>query len=618
MYSSRHIELTAQTRIAELERRVQVEEALERVRARATKMRRSNDLAGVIDIIRQELSKLGLDVNPGHSIILGGRRQHSTFSFFSLRQQPHGSSKCLSEEDRVILNRFDTVFEQAYTRYQDLKKAEAHALEAERQSSLDRVRAEIISMRTAEDLERITPLIWRELTLLGVPFFRCGVFILDDESKTIQSFLTTPDGEHLASLLIPFDSSETTRTAVEHWRHGAVFTDQWDRQQFIDWSRTLVARGHIDEARQMRGFGNPPESLSLHFAPFSQGMLYVGSDAPLSSDQLDLVQSLTDTFSVAYARYEDFQQLESKNRELATTLTHLKTTQAQLIQQEKMASLGQLSAGIAHEIKNPLNFVNNFAQLLIEILDEMAEEAAIVGDNQDSETIEILKLNASKIHEHGRRADRIVESMMRHTSGATGQRRKVDLNRFVDGYVNLALHSWETHPQTRRVYIGKTSEPENTEDTAGLRGQNTPELSTNTKTSLQVIRDYSDDAGEINLVPQELGQVLLNLINNAFDAMVEQSARRNGEYRPQLVVSTRRTEDSVEIRTTDNGVGIPDHVRDRVFEPFFTTKPTGSGTGLGLSLSYDIVTKGHGGYLELESKEGQGTTLIVRLPADKQ
>ncbi len=270
-------------------------------------------------------------------------------------------------------------------------------------------------------------------------------------------------------------------------------------------------------------------------------------------------------------------------REIERAYRDLQSAQQQLIQQEKMASLGQLTAGIAHEIKNPLNFVTNFAGLSEELLSEL-QEALRAGDLDVANEITLdLVTNIVKIEEHGRRADSIVRSMMQHARGTSGDREEVNLHAFVEEYVNLAYH-------------GKRA--------------STPDFNVN------IERDFSTDLGKIQLVPQEMGRVLLNLLGNAFDAVYEKSAKRNGEYEPRVKISARRANGKVEIRVADNGPGVPDSFRKKVFEPFFTTKPTGSGTGLGLSLSYEIVTQGHGGTLDIESEDEEGTAFVVRLPAD--
>ncbi|WP_457654748.1 sensor histidine kinase [Rhodocaloribacter sp.] len=268
--------------------------------------------------------------------------------------------------------------------------------------------------------------------------------------------------------------------------------------------------------------------------------------------------------------------------QLEQSLEDLKATQAQLIQAEKMASLGQLTAGIAHEIKNPLNFINNFAEINGELVEEMrdaldgghlAEARDLLGD---------LKANADLIATHGKRADGIVQSMMAHAHGGTGERETVDVNTFVDEYVGLAYH-------------GKQAR--------------------NPGFTVEIATDYGE-AGILEVAPQEMGRVLVNLLSNAFDAVHEHAQSQNGAYAPKVTVTTRRESDHVAIRVADNGPGIPEAVREKIFEPFFTTKPAGSGTGLGLSLSYDIVTQGHGGMLTVESAPGQGAAFVVTVPVD--
>jgi len=270
-------------------------------------------------------------------------------------------------------------------------------------------------------------------------------------------------------------------------------------------------------------------------------------------------------------------------------LADLRRAQDRLIQSEKMASLGQLTAGIAHEIKNPLNFVNNFAGLSVELLDELKETVApaIAGLAEDEraeldEIVGMLTGNLEKIAEHGRRADGIVKSMLEHSRGVSGERREVDLNTLVDEALNLAYH--------------------------GARAQDA-------SFNITLERDLDPAVALIELAPQEITRVLLNLIGNGFYAATRR-ARGNGEagYRPTLLVSTRDLGKAVEIRVRDNGTGIAPEIRDQLFQPFFTTKPTGEGTGLGLSISWDIVTQQHGGTIEVDSKEGELTEFTIRLP----
>ncbi len=267
-------------------------------------------------------------------------------------------------------------------------------------------------------------------------------------------------------------------------------------------------------------------------------------------------------------------------RTLGTTVENLKSAQARLVQSEKMASLGEMTAGIAHEIKNPLNFVNNFAELNGELAQELAE--AIKNGEDVSELVNDITSNAEQIAQHGKRADSIVRAMMQHASGGTGELESVDVNSLVDEYVGLAFHGMRASTQSFNVDIDKS---------------------------------FDGDAGSLSVVPQEIGRVLLNLLGNAFYVVRERSLSENGEYKPTVSVGTRRLADSVEIRISDNGTGMPEGVKEKIFEPFFTTKPTGSGTGLGLSLSYEIITKGHGGTMEVDSAPGQGAEFIITLPS---
>jgi signal transduction histidine kinase len=275
--------------------------------------------------------------------------------------------------------------------------------------------------------------------------------------------------------------------------------------------------------------------------------------------------------------------------ELRDSLGRLKAAQANLIQAEKMASLGQLSAGIAHEIKNPLNFVNNFAGLSVELLGELkaAAQPALAVMSEDAraefgETIDMITSNLGKIAEHGRRADGIVKSMLSHSRGGTGDWQQSDINALIEEALNLAYH--------------------------GARAQDK-------EFNVTLERDFAPEAKPIEVVPQDVTRVFLNLFGNGFYAANKRRLAGAGAgYRPTLTVSTRDLGEAVEVRVRDNGIGISPELRDKLFQPFFTTKPTGEGTGLGLSISYDIVTQQHGGSIEVESEPGSFTEFTVRLP----
>ncbi len=273
-------------------------------------------------------------------------------------------------------------------------------------------------------------------------------------------------------------------------------------------------------------------------------------------------------------------ETEEQKMKAETTLEELKATQVQLIQREKMASLGELTAGIAHEIQNPLNFVNNFSEVNQELLVELKEEADKGNIDEVKAIANDVIDNEQKINHHGKRADAIVKGMLQHSRASTGKKEPTDINALADEYLRLSYH--------------------------GLRAKD-KDFNADFKTN------FDESIDNVEVVPQDIGRVLLNLYNNAFYAVNEKKKHLNKAFEPTVEVTTKRTADSVEISVKDNGMGIPKNVLDKIYQPFFTTKPTGQGTGLGLSLSYDIV-KAHGGELKVETKEGEGAEFIIELP----
>jgi len=275
--------------------------------------------------------------------------------------------------------------------------------------------------------------------------------------------------------------------------------------------------------------------------------------------------------------------IEETNTALQKSLEELKAAQAQLIQSEKMASLGELTAGIAHEIQNPLNFVNNFSEVSTELVDEMNEEID-KGNLEDVKQIaQDLKQNLGKINHHGKRAGDIVKGMLQHSRSSSGIKELTDVNALADEYLRLAYHGLRAKDKTFNAAM-KT--------------------------------DYDESIGLIKIIPQDIGRVVLNLITNAFYAVTERKKLAVEGYEPVVTVTTKKFSDRVEVHVKDNGTGIPQKVLEKIFQPFFTTKPTGQGTGLGLSLSYDIV-KTHGGELKVETKEGEGAEFIISLPLNE-
>ncbi len=274
-------------------------------------------------------------------------------------------------------------------------------------------------------------------------------------------------------------------------------------------------------------------------------------------------------------------EITQQKEALEQTVQELKATQAQLIQQEKLASLGELTAGIAHEIQNPLNFVNNFSEVSMELIDEMNEELAR-GDAEEAAAIaEDIKQNLEKIRHHGKRADGIVKGMLQHSRASTGQKEPADINVLADEYLRLAYH--------------------------GLRAKDK-------MFNAELVTHLDAGLPKVNIIPQDVGRVLLNLFTNAFYATMQKKKLNGSDYRPTVSVTTRKQDDEVVITVRDNGTGIPEDVKDKIMQPFFTTKPTGEGTGLGLSLSYDIIVKGHGGKINVETAEGEFTEFTISLP----
>jgi two-component system, NtrC family, sensor kinase len=284
---------------------------------------------------------------------------------------------------------------------------------------------------------------------------------------------------------------------------------------------------------------------------------------------------------IAFIFYRNNRQKQTANKILEATLANLRSTQSQLVQQEKMASLGELTAGIAHEIQNPLNFVNNFSEVNRELIEDLKEEIKTGDPGEALSIANNIDQNLNKILVHGKRADAIVKGMLQHSSKSTGQKEAADLNDMVDEYLRLSYH--------------------------GLRAKD--------KSFNVILETHFDPAVMmVPMVRQDIGRVLLNLFNNAFYSVMEKKSLVGAAYEAVLAVSTQKKGDNIQISVRDNGMGIPPKVLDKIYQPFFTTKPTGEGTGLGLSLSYDIITKGHSGEMHVMSDEGEGAEFKIHLP----
>ena len=653
-------------------REAQIEAALERVRAASMAMHKTNELAKVVDMLFQQFSQLNLDfyqvwinifvIEEGYSncwfspvegiipqaytaiVPLGPFEESSIkswrageeFSYLSWRglkevdeimksltemtghpsfqkiQQKKRMDRLeivdsnhkygvmamakntdITDEDRSILKRFTKVFEQSYTRFLDLKKAEEQTREARIEAAMERVRGKAMAMQQPEELKDVAQVLRTEMGKLDIEELEtCSIYIKEkdttmaecwyaikdirEEEKVLASdqFQLDLNATWVGKEMLQFYNSDSERVSI------VMKGDA--RKEWINYCETQSdpLQGYYGE--------NIPER-TYHLYKFTHGAIGFASAGDISEESWNILARASSVFSLAYARFQDLtrarqdlKRLKEEKARAEDALTRLKATQSQLIHAEKMASLGELTAGIAHEIKNPLNFVNNFSEVSGELLEEMVEEIKQGETEEAFEIVKDLKNNLHKIVEHGKRADSIVKGMLQHSRSSSGEKEPTDINALADEYLRLAYHGYRAKDKS---------------------------FNANFKT------DFDDKLDRIMVVPQEIGRVLLNIISNAFQAVRDRSLQSNirDNYEPTVIVKTRKQRNNVRIEIIDNGPGMSNAIKNKIFQPFFTTKPTGEGTGLGLSMSFDII-KLHHGKISVDTKEGKGTTFIIILP----
>ncbi|MDG1277820.1 MAG: ATP-binding protein [Algoriphagus sp.] len=509
------------------------------------------------------------------------------------------------EESMGNLVRFASVFDLAYRRFEDLLTSEKQTRKAKIELALERVRARAMAMQEPEELIEVAQVMREEMGLLGV-----------EELETSSIYINKDIAGKAECWYSIKDIREGTKTyAADHF--DLNYKDTWVGRKMLDFYQSdetktsILMKGEnrvewinycAHQSPKLEGYyGTEIPERTYHLTKFSNGAIGAATPGEISTESWDLLRRAALVFSLAYSRFkdlsqarEDLKRLKKAKARAEKALKELKSAQEQLIQQEKLASLGQLTAGIAHEIKNPLNFVNNFSDLSRELIEEVFEELENVEDSDAKEEIVAIlndvKSNLAKVHEHGSRADSIVTSMLQHSRASGSKREPKAFNPLVKEFVNLSFH--------------------------GMRAGKAP---INVDIDLQL----DPKVGDVTLISEDFSRVILNLCNNAFDAMRDKLKTGDGSretedgnrYLPKLTVKTSLQKDKVIFSIADNGPGIPAEIKDKILQPFFTTKKGTEGTGLGLSITHDII-KAHGGSLQVSSTVGAGTEMNIFLPID--
>jgi signal transduction histidine kinase len=401
-----------------------------------------------------------------------------------------------------------------------------------------------------------------------------GIGLYNEKEKRIDMPATKEEGRTLP--LFYYNLRDQNRPAVWCFKNQKeIFTNNYSKEyhKFIK-NRQNTAAGGSTESIMYLPLIYKEKKIGVITAQSSKKNAY-------TEYHLNILRNLATYTAIALDNAETYKKLNA-------TLNDLKSTQQQMVTQEKLASLGALTAGIAHEIKNPLNFVNNFAELTVELVDELKEVIETQQEKIEKKVLENLQeiltdleQNARKINEHGKRADSIIRSMLQHSRGKKGELQEIDINAMLEEDLNLSYH--------------------------GMRAQDA-------SFNVTIEKNFDQTCDRLRIIPQDISRVFLNIISNGFYEVHKKKIENNGEYSPTLTIKSINRDNKVEIRIRDNGNGIPKNVQEKLFNPFFTTKPTGMGTGLGLSISYDIIVQEHKGDISFETKEGEYTEFIISLP----
>jgi signal transduction histidine kinase len=489
----------------------------------------------------------------------------------------------MNKDEILTLKKKCSILEEELDKIEQELRLKNRALMIE--AALEKVRERTFIMRSSSELSETSMVLFQQLKDLGIGAIRTGVGIIDDVQEAMELWLTAVSDNQEELKILDYFSLHI---------HPVFENIIPARQQNRSFVVTKLKGNEVRNYYQtMSTYLSQPQNQQYHEEEFfysfffTQGSINVITSKALNDEESNIMTRFAQVFGLIYTRFLDLQKAENQASvievekiRLEKTLEHLKAAQAQLIQSEKMASLGELTAGIAHEIQNPLNFVNNFSEVNIELLVEMKDEIDKGNLDEVKAIADDVIENQEKINHHGKRADAIVKGMLQHSRNSSGVKEPTNINALADEYLRLAYH--------------------------GLRAKD-KSFNATMKT------DFDETIGNINVIPQDIGRVILNLITNAFYVVDEKKKQHPNGYEPTVSVSTKKINGKVEIKVKDNGNGIPQKVLDKIFQPFFTTKPTGQGTGLGLSLSYDIV-KAHGGELKVETKEGEGAEFVIRLP----